>query len=87
MSLTYKHPCEVFLQKRFYMCMNIVFGFSIELYLLSQAAMAMERVLATLHANGYEQIKALPAAVGVALSVSFRSTFDIAGSTQMWRGF
>ncbi|VDL80700.1 unnamed protein product [Nippostrongylus brasiliensis] len=45
--------------------MNILFGFGLELYLVSLAAITLERVLATIYVTSYEYLRSYIGAIGV----------------------
>ncbi|KAL6737504.1 hypothetical protein Aduo_011140 [Ancylostoma duodenale] len=69
LSFTYHEPCDVFLPRMFYIIFNICYGFFMELYLVSNVTMIIERSLATIYVSCYEHMKSLPGFVGVILSI------------------
>ncbi|WKY08080.1 hypothetical protein Q1695_007519 [Nippostrongylus brasiliensis] len=71
------HPCEVFLSREFYMPMNILFGFGLELYLVSLAAITLERVLATIYVTSYEYLRSYIGAIGVVGALLFATASQI----------
>ncbi|KAL6737503.1 hypothetical protein Aduo_011139 [Ancylostoma duodenale] len=77
LSFTYHEPCDVFLSRMFYIILNICYGFFMELYLVSNVTMIIERSLATIYVNCYEHMKSLPGFVGVILSILMAAGIEV----------